>query len=230
MFQGRFHPLEPNFPPEPCPLHGNGWLSEWAVVEQTTDRVILELASQGPGAFRYLARTTYALSVTALSVHLEVINHAPAAFPFGLGFHPWFPRTPDMQLQAHAEAIWLEDARHLPTRKISISERPDWNFDLPRPLPANWINNGFDGWNGAAWIEWPSRHLSLAIEGSYPLRSYILYSPSGDAPFFCFEPVSHVVDAHNLPGGPEANGLVTLAPNERMEISCRFSPRLDMSG
>jgi aldose 1-epimerase len=60
------------------------------------------------------------------------------------------------------------------------------------------------------------------------LRIYILYSLGRDASFFCFEPVSHVVDAHNLTGGPEANGLAVLAPDEMAEIKCRFSPRLDV--
>jgi aldose 1-epimerase len=131
-------------------------------------------------------------------------------------------------LEAKAEAVWLEDERHLPTRKIPTKERPEWDFDLPRRLPDGWINNGFDGWNGTAHVEWPSRGLSLAIECCDALRTYILYSPGRDASFFCFEPDSHVVDAHNLPGGPKANGLVILAPDEKAEISCRFSPRLDV--
>ena len=59
-FDGKFHPLEPNFPPEPFPLHGNGWTSEWALVERTSDRAVLELASEGPGPFRYLSKLTYA--------------------------------------------------------------------------------------------------------------------------------------------------------------------------
>jgi aldose 1-epimerase len=226
MFGGKFHPLESNFPPEPFPLHGNGWLSEWALAERTSDRAVLELASEGPGPFRYGAKITYELAPTALSLRLEVINRATIALPFGLGFHPWLPRTPDTRLQAAAEAVWLEDERHLPTRKIPTKERPEWNFDSPRPLPDGWINNGFDGWNGTAHIAWPSRGLSLGIECSDALRTYILYSPGRDASFFCFEPVSHVVDAHNLPGGPKANGLAILAPKEWAEISCRFSPRL----
>ena len=30
-FGGRFHPLEPNLPGEPYPIHGNGFSSAWAV-------------------------------------------------------------------------------------------------------------------------------------------------------------------------------------------------------
>lgn len=223
-FGGRFHPLEPNFPTEPLPLHGNGWTSEWTLVEAAADWVTLELPSEGPGPFRYLARLRYELTSETLTVRLDVTNRAQTALPYGLGFHPWLPRTLDTRLQAHAETIWLEDERHLPIRRIPVMERPDWNFDSLRLLPNGWINNGFEGWDRRAHIEWPSRGLSLSINASERLGSYLLYSPSRKAPFFCFEPVSHIVDAHNLPGGPAANGLVFLTTNEMAGISCRFSP------
>ena len=56
------------------------------------------------------------------------------------------------------------------------------------------------------------------------LTTFILYSPASDADFFCFEPVTHPVDAHNRPGGPEANGLTVLVPGDTLAVSCRFSP------
>ena len=57
-----------------------------------------------------------------------------------------------------------------------------------------------------------------------PMSTYIVYSPAAETDFFCFEPVTHPVDAHNLPGGAEANGLIVLEPAEEMSISCRFAP------
>jgi aldose 1-epimerase len=222
-FDGRFHPLGPNFPPEPFPLHGNAWTSEWTLIDQAAHRATLELASGGPGPFRYLARLTYELTSEALSMRMEVTNRAEMALPYGLGFHPWFPRTDDVLLYAAAEAIWLEDQNHLPTSKIPVSDRPGWNFASTRRLPAGWVNNAFVGWDGTARIEWPSRSLSLSIEVSPTLGSYILYSPGDGASFFCFEPVSHVVDAHNLPGGAKTNNLTILSATETAEVSCRFS-------
>jgi aldose 1-epimerase len=52
-----------------------------------------------------------------------------------------------------------------------------------------------------------------------------LYSPGAKAGFFCFEPVIHPVDAHNLPEGPKANGLTILANGETLSILLAFSPR-----
>jgi aldose 1-epimerase len=223
-FRDAFHRLEANFPGEPCPLHGNGWTSDWTVVEAHRDRSVLELLSNGPGPFRYAATLGYALLPTALDLRLSVTNRGEAALPYGLGFHPWLPRTPDTQLQAAATTVWLEDERHLPTVSLPVSERPQWDFRTKRHLPADWINNGFAGWDGHAQTDWPSRGLSLSIVASDQLRSYLLYSPGGHSPFFCFEPVSHVVDAHNLTTGEAARDLIVLAPGDSAEVTCRFVP------
>ena len=91
-------------------------------------------------------------------------------------------------------------------------------------LPAAWINNAFLGWDGRATVLWSERGLALEIVADPPLSTYILYSPGGDSDFFCFEPVSHLIDAHNLPGGASASGLRILAPQEAMSVTCEFRP------
>jgi aldose 1-epimerase len=144
--------------------------------------------------------------------------------PFGLGFHPWLPRTPRTFLCATAQTVTLQDERYLPVGKVAVATRPDWDFSAPRTLPAQWINNEFDGWAGRARVEWRDRGLSLAIAASGTAR-YIVYSPTADAGFFCFEPISHAIDAFNLPEGPDANGLVILERGQSTSISCDFIPQ-----
>ena len=153
-------------------------------------------------------------------------NVGPEPLPFGLGFHPWLVRTPETLLEAKAERVALEGPDHLPTGEASVSSRPEWNFAAPRALPAAWINNAFLDWNGHASVFWPERALALDIVAEPPLSTCIVYSPAGGCGFFCFEPVSHPVDAHNLPGGPQGNGLVILAPDEAISASCLFQPRV----
>jgi len=225
-FEGRFHALEPNFPGEPCPLHGNGWTSEWRLIEHFDDKTTLALTSDGPGPFRYEASLAYEMELGCMTMRLSVKNRAELTLPFGLGFHPWLPRTERTQLYAPVQKVWLEDARHLPTECISIEDSPEWDFSRSRRLPQGWINNGFVGWSSKAEIIWPERGLVLTIEASRELSTYLVYSPGATADFFCFEPVSHSVDAHNLPGGPAANGLKVLAPGESFEAACRFMPRI----
>jgi aldose 1-epimerase len=225
--EDHFYPLAPNWPGEPLPIHGNGFSSPWEVEEQEERRAVCRLVSGGPGPYAYEGRVTYALEEGALAIELAVTNRAPAALPYGLGLHPWFPRTPGTTLHAPAALVTLEDHLHLPAGQIPVSARKDWDFSTPRRLPGAWINNDFSPWNGRAEIAWADRGLALAVDtrGDPHLKAYILYSPASDADFFCFEPVTHPVDAHNRGGGRQKHGLVSLAPGETLAIGCCFAPR-----
>jgi aldose 1-epimerase len=223
-FGSEFHPLEPNLPGEPLPIHGNAFSHAWKIESRNATSATLSLDSIGPGPFRYFARAAYELRGGALAVILTARNAGPKALPFGLGLHPWLPRTAETRLEAKAERVALENGDHLPDGELDVGAREDWNFATPRRLPEGWINNAFLGWNGRARIVWPERGLSLMIFAEAPISTYIVYSPAAKADFFCFEPVTHPVDAHNLPGGAEANGLIVLEPGREMSISCRFAP------
>jgi aldose 1-epimerase len=224
-FAGEFHRLDPNLPGEAYPIHGNGFSSSWSVERSGPARAELSLRSNGPGPFRYEAHAAYALSAGALAMRLSVRNLGQAPLPFGLGFHPWIVRGPDTQLEAKAARVLLETTDHLPAGEAPLDSRPEWDFAAPRALPAAWVNNAFLGWDGRAAVYWPDRGLRLDIAAEPPLLTFILYSPGAEADFFCFEPVTHPVDAHNLPGGPKANGLVILAPLETLSATCLFRPR-----
>ena len=52
--------------------------------------------------------------------------------------------------------------------------------------------------------------------------SELEYAPPG-ADFFCFEPVDHAINAHNLPGGAAANGLTVLVPGQTLQRQVTFS-------
>ena len=222
---GQFYPLAPNFTGEPSPIHGDGWLSSWRVSAKSDRYVRLEHDAEGPWPYRYEASLEYTLEADGLIIRLLAINRARIAIPFGLGFHPWLPRTPATLLRAPAKSVWLEDARHLPTERIAITSRPKWDFSSFRSLPPDWINNCFIGRNGSATILWEDRGLALDVEAPPPLSFYILYSPSAEAQFFCFEPVSHAVDAHNLPSRPEEHGLAKLEPGAKLVVECRLRVR-----
>jgi len=227
-FEGEFHALEPNLQGEVFPIHGNGFSSRWTVESARPSSAAVALKSQGPGPFRYASRVTYQLEGGALTVRLSARNVGPKALPFGVGLHPWLPRNAETQLQAKAARVVLEDSRHLPGGEVDIRSLQDWNFGTPQRLPRAWINNAFLGWDGHCVILWPDRALSLEIATDPVLPTYIVYSPSSGAEFFCFEPVTHPVDAHNLPGGAKANGLMVLEPGQEYTISCCFLPKLSL--
>lgn len=221
----RFHALTPNLAGEELPIHGNAFQLPWSVEAVDATRVVLSLRSVGPGPFDYRCDIVYALAAGTLEIEVTIEHLGAGDLPYGVGLHPWFPRSPGTTLWAPARNVTLEDGRHLPAGEYPVASHPDWDFSTPRPLPDAWINNGFAGWTGKAEIHWPDQG-ALQINSSAQLSTYMLYSPAATADFFCFEPVSHGVDAHNLPGGPARNGLAVLRHGERLSVSTRFIPQV----
>jgi aldose 1-epimerase len=221
--RGEFHPLERNLEEEPFPIHGNAFSSPWQLESHEATCATLTLFSHGPGPFSYHARLTYELEQGTLAVALTIENRAAKPMPFGVGLHPWLPRAvAGTSLTASCERVVLENPSHLPAGEIPVSERDAWNFNVQRPLPYGWINNVFRGWDGRARVDWPDRALKLEIAADPPLATFVVYSPGAHADFFCFEPVTHLVDAHNMKD--DSGGLIELASGQSMSVGCRFRP------
>lgn len=215
---GRSYSIAPNREGDPYPIHGEGWLRPWQVEQQSGTRLSLLLDRQDGEPFAYLAKLEYALCGASLEVNLEVTNTGGCALPFGLGLHPWLPRSAGMTLHAPARKVWLSGADRLPAEEVPVPM--PWRFGEPCALPNTVVDNVFAGWDGRARIDWPDRGIALRIEAD--VSYYILYAPEA-ADFFCFEPVDHAINAHNLPGGPVGNGLTMLAPRQQLRRWFRFA-------
>lgn len=219
LLMGRHQPVPANLPGEALPIHGDAFQRPWEVIETRPDSAVLGLEGGSIGPFRYAARLTYRLSPQGLTSDLSLTSAAPEALPYGLGFHPWFPRTAATLLQFRATGTWPEGPGHLPATQNPLPMPAGGPWAALAPLPDGWINQGFSGWEGAAQIVQDEGAVSCRLTAR-GLGTVLLYSPSASADFFCFEPVSHPVDAHNLPGRP---GLVTLAPGESLSAAMTLS-------
>ncbi len=217
-FEGRHVALAPNRTGEPCPIHGNGWQHPWRVQNERTDAVTLVLDRQDGQPFSYRALLRYELVEAALQVTLEVTNCGQCALPFGLGLHPWLERSAGVMLRARAGGVWSRGPDALPVAHAVVPDK--WDLATLRGLPIDAVDNLFTGWDGSAEVYWPETGvvLDIAAEMDY----FILYAPAG-AGFFCFEPVDHAINAHNLPGGAAANGLTVLAPGQTLQRRVTFT-------
>jgi aldose 1-epimerase len=216
---GRFHALSPNLDGEPFPIHGDAFQRPWVPVSHTESEAVLRLSEGAFGPFRYEAEVAYRLASGRLRVDLSLVSRSEVALPWGLGFHPWFPRSPGTRLRFEATSVWPQDDRHLPATREPRPIPEAWDFSTSSALPPGWLNTAFAGWDGEAEIRQDGAAVPLRLSAP-GLGTLIVYSPSGDAPFLCVEPVSHPVDAHNLPGRP---GLVRLAPGEALGATMTLS-------
>jgi aldose 1-epimerase len=217
-FAGRAYDVAPNALPEPLHLHGVGWQVDWTV--DAADHSFARLVHHHDGAnlpHRYRAEQSFALRDNALRMELSVTNTGDSVLPFGLGWHPFFAEA--ACLTAPARGFWREGADRLPTRRGAMPE--DLDFGTPRPLPARWINNAFDGWTAQADLDWPDRGLTINADPIF--GCYQIFRPQmGD--FFAFEPMSHLPDALSM---PDLGGLVPLAPGESLSGGLTLVPRLN---
>jgi aldose 1-epimerase len=220
---GTFYPIARNDPEDAYPLHGDGWRSPWTVSEHASDRIELSLRSRAVPPFDYAAELVYALSGPVLEVTLSITHHGPTPVPYGLGLHPWFPRTPDVTLEARATGTWLEQPPKLPTEIEPDPLPAAWDFSPARRLPPEFVDNSFSGWDGRGRIEWPDQGYAVSIEADPAIERFHFYSLGADCPIFCFEQISHLIDAFNLPGAPAGTGLRVLAEGERTAMWVRYA-------
>ncbi|MGO8919463.1 MAG: aldose 1-epimerase [Stellaceae bacterium] len=207
-------------------MHGHGWRRDWTVVERGDDRLVLEYdhpAAAWPWPYR--ARQSFVLSPQALEITLDLENRSDGLMPAGLGFHPFFPRTPEATITARTSGVWLTDAEVMPTECTAVP--PGWNLSDGRRVAELALDNVFTGWTGEAVVTWPERAARLWLSATQPLLSFLVVYTPRERDFFCVEPASHVTDAINLAReGVAGTGLRVLAPHVRRVARMSLRPEL----
>ena len=204
---GRDHRLDFDRADGPHALHGVAWQGRWRVEPPALPGAPAEivLAFDHPGdaswPFPFSARQRLQLAPTGLRAELEVVNTGTQPAPFGLGWHPYFPKRPRSRLHVDCSGRWELGADQLPTQLV-----PQAGIDGDVARLA--YDNVFEGTSGPARIR--DERFSLALRSS--LSRLVVYTPQ-DRDYFAVEPVSHVSNAINQPA-PSALGLVTLQPGQ----------------
>ena len=224
---GTAYPLQRYLPGESHALHGNGWRRAWSVVERAPARATFELLHDAAGdnakewPFPYGARQAFDLAADALTLTLTISNTGHTPFPFGLGWHPFFPRNAATVLGFVADRVWQTDPTLLPTRLDPVP--PAWDFSVPRSIAATTLDNCFAGWRPPATLRWPDRGLSAAISADAACEYLVVYVPQG-RDFLAVEPVTHLADAFNrAAAGQPDTGTRLLAPRATFSCTMRIS-------
>lgn len=195
-WRGQAVQLARNFPPEPHAIHGNAWHLAWTVAEQAADRVRLVLDSKGNAEwpFPYTASLAFHLHPDGLDVAIAL--RAGAEMPAGLGWHPYFHRTPGAALGFEADRVWLADDRNIPVR--TESPQGEYRFTPERALGETAIDNCYGGWRGTASLHVPGARVRIEVDPAFD--HLVVYTPPG-RDYFCTEPATHAPNAVNRPDG-----------------------------
>lgn len=226
-FAGREVRLPANAPNSPHAIHGFGFEARWQVAARAGTTLVIEHRREaGAWPFPYVARQIFDLAPAGLTVTMEVENLGREAMPLGLGWHPYFPRTPGARLSAPVEKMWRNDAETMPVELVAppAPHRLDKGVRLA-DFP---IDNCFTGWGGRAVIDWPETKARLELTADRPFKFLVVFAPEG-RDFFCVEPVSNITDAFNLaapwnPGGRDDTGMAVLEPGKSLRAAMRLAP------
>lgn len=145
--------------------------------------------------WRYRSELDYALDGDGLTAQL-VLTNTGRRMPFGVGFHPFFRRTPAMTLSVAADGYLRNDAGSLPESWQPVSDHPA----LARGAGCAdliGLNNSFTGWRQPAVIRWPDLGLAAHVtaQSSQKLLLHLFAPP--DREILCVEPVTNVADVIN---------------------------------
>ena len=224
-----------NRPAQDAAIHGFGRLAAWDVLDRGARRIRLAQHFSEPGnPFEYEAEQQFSIisgtSGTSSSVEcrVQVTNRGVAALPFGLGFHPWFDRTPAAMLGFSAACAFRMDDRDMPIEACPVSRvsglEPHHGRDRFCIAGRTPFDTPIAGWNGSATLEWPERAIALDMQALGALELMHIFSPAAPD-VFCVEPVSHMPDVVNRRQLARYGDMQLLAPGETLEGGMRLTPR-----
>lgn len=218
-----------NRPAQNAAIHGFGRLAVWAVAEATSSKLRLTQSFRDAGnPYDYQAEQTFELGQEDVTCSVRVINRGGVALPFGIGFHPWFDRTPTATLTLQARQAFSMDSRDMPLAPVplkSVFGTRDNSTGIhamviERQTP---FDTPVSGWSGHALITWPERQTALTLAGEGALKLVHIFSPKEPA-VFCVEPVSHMPDVVNRRHLAEFGDMTWLEPSASMEGLMRLTP------
>ena len=217
QWSGTSHPLVKNFDPEPHTIHGLGWERPWAVLESREHYALLSLEHRADAAwpFDFDCSQAFKLEDGALDMSLSITNQSQAAAPVGLGWHPYFVKRADAQVQFASTGRWEMAADKLPTHR-------EPNAGLDQPTANLTVDHCFDGWAGTLTL----RDSQMRVTVSSALSRLVVFTtPERDN--IAVEPVSHVNNAlalmANTGVSAESLGVVVLQPGESFSCSMRIA-------
>jgi len=234
QFAGRDIELAKNFGEHPHSIHGVAWQRPWHVVarDEATALIAFDHAATGveAGAWPWPFRATQWFGLrtddhgATLTAKLSIANTGSAAFPFGLGFHPFFPRTATTALDFEAVSFWENDDTQIPVRKAAVPA--DWRRGILSAQSDRGIDNVFTEWTGSATLTDPARLFDTRIIADSAAGFVVVYAPPA-RDFVAVEPVTHMTDAFNrAERGEPGTGSRILAAGAGFSCTMQISTRL----
>ncbi len=179
-FEGTEVDLDGNFLGLPDFIHGFGWRGKWKVDSTADTKATLSyLYSSGNWPWAFKATQTFELRANSLRIELSVQNLSSKNMPADLGFHPYFPTTPNTRLYAQYEGYWINNKLGHAVQRVEGSYRQDFTQgeSLFDPVMTDQTHYG---WDGIAILKEEGRP-DIQIKADPKVTNlHIFFPPNGD--------------------------------------------------
>lgn len=211
-FEGTNVDLEGNFMGLPDFIHGYGWRGAWDVVAQSDTTLTIRYQHEAcEWPWRFSSEQHFELTPSGLKVELSVKNESSKRMPAALGFHPYFPTTPETRLTASYDGHWVNNELGHVIRRVPGSYRKDFRAGADM-IDDVMTDQTHYGWTGAAVLTEPGRPTTKITASENISNLHVFFPPNGD--FVAIEPTAGRGD----PFGTDPVEYVVLEPGERFSV------------
>ena len=209
QFKGKTYQLPCNEPNANNAIHGLVYNKAFSLeaIEQRTDRakVGFSYTEDNPPEgfpFTYRIKVSYTLTASALALKVKVYNTGEHAFPFNLGWHPYFCvdnfETSYLNFDSHKEVIFDDD---MITTGIADATLPN-----PYMLKGKNLDDCFVLEDKT--VDFHNNGHKISIEGKPKSKYLQLYAPPGEDRL-AIEPMTGISDSFN-----HKRGVYILKPGQ----------------
>lgn len=154
--------------------------------------------------FPYDLEITYNFSPNKLNVNFYVLNTGRTAFPFGIGWHPYFKSNniSNSVLDFKADNQYLIDAQMIPTSETPLK------FKTPLELNGTFLDDCFITKQSEASFKTDTYKIDIGFSSEVPNSFLQVYTPD-TRDCIAIEPMTCAPNSFN-----NKNGLLTLEPSK----------------
>jgi aldose 1-epimerase len=236
-WNGRHYQLPPNDPAGQNAIHGWACRAPWRVIDQGADGAStwltgeFQISRDAPAALPLWPadgrlQLTYRLLENRLRLEAAITAVGSEAFPFGLGYHPYFALGAfggeEATVLVPAERYWVLDENLPDGEQRTVEGQRDLRQartlagltldDVLTALPSA-PAGAASGLGLCGTLRHPAQGSSLRLNASADFREVVVFTPP-HRQAVCLEPYTCVTDAINLEQAGIDAGCKVLAPGQ----------------
>ncbi|SFT54687.1 hypothetical protein [Mesorhizobium sp. YR577] len=222
-FDGRTIHFPVNRPAENNAIHGLSRNRKWVLTERAASRLSTrDECRDAASGYDYDLTQTIEIDASGVNFSLTITNRSAKRLRFGLGYHPWFTRTPKARLSFRADTSFTRSERGLP--EVACDSAEIYDFSAPVALGSmRWLDAHFANWSPrAAVLDLPEMAVRITLSAAGCLGNLQVFAPD-DRAVVCIEPVSHVPNVCNTPAFARFGDLTVLEPGESLSGLMRIA-------